>query len=114
MLKAKNSSYMKAIKPVDKTLSDNTTLLKNKFNFEVNEINKKLTSIYCTPTLHKNCIKARFTIAITKSSVKPQPVAITSALKLIHKQIENCNFKNRYYLFLCQDVLATSKQSKCH
>ena len=44
---------MKAIKPVDKTLSDNATLLKNKFNFEVNEINEKLTSIYCT----QHCIK---------------------------------------------------------
>ena len=36
------TTYVKAVKPVVKTVSDNTSLLKNKFNFEVNEINKKI------------------------------------------------------------------------
>ena len=36
------TTYKKAIKPVDKILSDNTSFLKSRFDFEVDEINKKL------------------------------------------------------------------------
>ena len=34
------TTYKKAIKPVDKILSDNASFLKNRFNLKVNEINK--------------------------------------------------------------------------
>ena len=53
---------MKAIKPVEKIVSDNTSFLKNSFNPEVNGINKKL-NIYWTPKFHENPTKVRFIIA---------------------------------------------------
>ena len=62
------STYVKAVKPVVKTVSDNTSLLKNKFNFEVNEINKKIPN-YWNPKLHKNSTKSRFIIAAPRYSV---------------------------------------------
>ena len=34
------TTYKKAIKPVDKILSDNASFLKSRFNLKVNEINK--------------------------------------------------------------------------
>ena len=36
---------MKAIKPLDKMVSDNTSFLENKFNLKVSVMNKKLPSI---------------------------------------------------------------------
>ena len=56
------ATYMKVIKPVEKIVSDNTSFLKNRFNPEVNGINKKL-NIYWTPKLHENPTKVRFLIA---------------------------------------------------
>lgn len=41
------STCMKAIEPVDKNMSDDTSFLKNKFNHEVNEMNKNsLTKLF--------------------------------------------------------------------
>ena len=34
---------MKATEPVEKSVSNNTLLLKNKFNLQVNEIDKKIS-----------------------------------------------------------------------
>ena len=40
------STYIKAIKPVDKIVSENTSFLKNEFNLEITDINKKISNIY--------------------------------------------------------------------
>ena len=40
---------MKATEPVEKSVSNNTSLLKNKFNLQVNEIDKKNFLIYTVP-----------------------------------------------------------------
>ena len=40
---------MKAIKLVDKIVSDDTLFLKNKFNLDVNEINRKLSKYIVDP-----------------------------------------------------------------
>ena len=73
------------------------SFLKNKFNLEVSEINKRLPNIYWTLKGHINPTKARFIIAVPKCSVKTLSIAVTAALKLIYKQIENYNFKTQYY-----------------
>ena len=78
---------MKAIKPVDQILSDNTSFLKNKYKIEVSEINKKLSNVYWTPKLDKNPTNSTFIIALPKCSVKPFSKVVAVALKLIYKQI---------------------------
>ena len=42
---------MKAIKLVDKIVSDDTLFLKNKFNLDVNEINRKLSKYILDPLI---------------------------------------------------------------
>ena len=44
----------------NQVISDNTKFLKNKFDLEVNEENKKLPNVYWVPKLHKHLSKARF------------------------------------------------------
>ena len=67
--------------------------MKDKFNLEVDEINKKLPNIYWFSKLHKNPTKARFIIATPKCLVKSLSKAVTAVFKLTYKQIGNCNFK---------------------
>ena len=74
------STYVKAIKQVEKIVSDNISFLKIAFNLDVNEINNKLRNIYWTPKLHKNSTKARFIIAALKCSVKSFSNVISAAL----------------------------------
>ena len=89
-------TYMKVSKPINNIVSANKTFLKNKFNLEVSECNHRLPNIYWTPKLHKNPSKARFIIAAPKCSVKPLSKAVTAALKLMYKQVENYNYKSHY------------------
>ena len=91
------STYGNITKPIDKIVSDNSKFLKSKFNLEVTETNRKLPNIYWTPKLHKTPSKARFIIAAPRCSVKPLSKAVTAALKLIYKQIENYNYKTYFY-----------------
>ena len=88
---------MKETKPADKIILYNTSFLKNKFNPDVNEINKKLPNMYWNPKLHKNPTKARLIIAAPKYLEKPLSKVVIVALKLIYKQIENYNFKTLYH-----------------
>lgn len=67
--------------------------MKDKFNLEVDETNEKLPNIYWFSKLHKNLIKARFTIVTPKYLVKLFSKDVTAALKLIYKGIGNFNFK---------------------
>ena len=41
-----NVTYVKATKTVDKIVLENKSFLKNKFDLEVTEINKKLPNVY--------------------------------------------------------------------
>ena len=47
--------------------------------------------------MHRISTKARFIIPAPKCSMKLLSKAVTGALKLIYKQIENYNFKIQYY-----------------
>ena len=50
------SGYTKATKPVDKTIPENASFFKNRFNLEVTEINQKFWNSYWTPKFHKNLL----------------------------------------------------------
>ena len=65
-------------------------LFKN-FKLNVDNQNQCLPSIYWIPKLHKNPSKARFIIAAPKCSLKPLSKSLTSAFKLIFKQVESYN-----------------------
>ena len=56
---------MKAIKPTDKVVTDDTSFPKIKFNLEVCEINQKRI-IYWTPKFYKSPTKTRFIIGDSK------------------------------------------------
>lgn len=58
-----NKTYVQVNKINNKFISDHITFLKNKFNLEVNEENKKLPYIYWTPKLHKYPFKAKIKVA---------------------------------------------------
>ena len=64
------STYMKSLKPVEKIVSNNASILKYKFDREVIAVNKKLLNIYWTTKLHKNPTKTRFIIAAPNCFVK--------------------------------------------
>ena len=53
--------------------------------------------IYRIPNLHENSVKARLLIDSPKWSMKPLSKAVTALLKLINKEMEQCNFKTQYY-----------------
>ena len=93
----KTNTYINVTKSAEKIIADNTSFLKQKFKLEVDKTNQKLPNIYWTPKLHKNPSKSRFIIAAPKCSVKPLSKAVTAALKLLYKQIENYNYKTHYY-----------------
>ena len=88
---------MKSLKPVEKIVSNNTSILKHKFDREVIAINKKLLNIYWTTKLHKNLTKTRFIIATPNCSVRAPQEAAVAALKLIYDQIKHYNFIIEYY-----------------
>ena len=54
-------------------------------------------NMYWLPKIHETPIKAKFIVASSKSSIKLLAEAITSALQLFSKQIENNNYKCRFY-----------------
>lgn len=72
------------------TLTYLNFILKN-FQEEVNEENQCLPSINWIPKVHKNPCKTRLILAAPKYSLKPLSKPITSAFKLIYKQIEPYN-----------------------
>ena len=65
-------------------------ILKN-FQEEVNEENQCLPSINWIPKVHKNPCKTKLILAAPKYPLKPLSKPITSAFKLIYKQIEPYN-----------------------
>ena len=89
-----NKNYIPVHKTNYRVISGHTTFLWNKFNWEVDEGNKKLPNIYWTPKLHKHSSTARFIIAAPQRSVKPLSKAVTLVLKLMYKQMETYSPKN--------------------
>ena len=59
--------------------------------------NHQLRNMYWMPKMHKNPIKARFTIASHKSSIKPLARTITSVFCLSFRQIQTYNNKCRFF-----------------
>ena len=78
-------------------ISNHVNKLKTEFNFDVNDENLCLPSVYWLPKMHKNPSKARFIIAAPKCSVKPLSKAINSIFKLFHQQIETYNKKCHFF-----------------
>ena len=70
--------------------------MKNEFNLAIKKINKSLL-IHAYTRLF-NCFKSyqvKIYDAAPKCSVKPLLKASAAALKIIHKQIKNYNYRNQ-------------------
>lgn len=82
----------------DDIVNKNIKDLKSKFGIEnISKDNHCLPNMYWMPKMHKTPIKARFIIASPKCSIKPLSKAITSAFRLFYRQIENYNYKCRFF-----------------
>ena len=79
-------------------ISDHTPYRKGKCNLEVDEENKKLPSIDQTPSFNKHSSKARFMITVPKCSIKPLSIAVTTVVKLMHKQRKTYDSRSHYFL----------------
>ena len=66
----------------NQVISDHAIFIRNEFNLEIEEKNKKLPSIYWIRRLHKHPSKVRFIIAAPPCSVKPLSKAFTLVFKL--------------------------------
>ena len=69
----------------------------NRLKLKIDNSNQCIPNIYWVPKLHKHPSKARFIIAAPKCSVKPLSKTITSALKLIFKQLQSYNDESRFF-----------------
>ena len=90
-------TYVVCDKSENDVIDSHIKFLGNKLNIKVQENNRKLPGIYWLPKLHKKPTKFRFIIAAPKCSIKPLASSITSALKLLYKQIESYNDRSSYF-----------------
>ena len=67
------------------------------FEIFVSEDDKRLTSIYLLPKLHKNQTKAKLMIPALTCFVKPLSKYITSAFKFILNQVNSYNNQRLYF-----------------
>lgn len=93
----KNKTYIPVHKNNNEVISGHTTFLGNKFNFVVDEENKKLPNIHWTPKLHKHLFKVTFIKIALQCSFKPLYKAVTSVLKFTYKQIKTYSSKIYYF-----------------
>ena len=78
-------------------MNDDVKNLKEKFNLNVPENDKKLPRVYWMSKLHKNPIKFRFIIAATSCSIKPLSKALAKIFKLFFRQVQTYNTKSYFY-----------------
>ena len=57
-----NKRYIQVNTTNDQVISDHILFLKNKFDLELDDEDKKLSNIYCKSKLHKRSSKTRFII----------------------------------------------------
>ena len=68
-----------------------------RLQMETDEKDESLPIIYWSPKMHKTPIGARFIIASKTCSTKKISKSVSSAFKVIQKQIENFHHKNTFY-----------------
>ena len=54
--------------------------------------------MYWLPKLHKTPAKVRFIVGATHCSLKPLSMAVTSALKILYKQIEAYHIETFFFV----------------
>ena len=89
-------TYKPASKSKDEIIDDGITYSK-KLGLESNDKNTELPVMYWTPKMHKNPSGCRFIIASKTCSTKPISKSVSSAFKLIYKQVETYHANAKFF-----------------
>ena len=92
-----NQTYKQVSNSNINIINNQSNILKSKFNINLDDGNKQLFQMYYIPKLHKTPLEARFTVAAAHFFLKPISKAITSALKMLYKQIESYHTKSFFF-----------------
>ena len=89
-----NQTYKQAFTSNINITNNYSNILKSKFNGNLDNANKQLPYMHWLPRLHKTPSKVRFIVATVQYSLKPHSKAVSSALKILYKQIEAYHTKS--------------------
>ena len=92
-----NQTYKQVSNSNINIINNQSNILKSKFDINLDDGNKQLFQMYYIPKLHKTPLEARFTVAAAHYFLKPISKAITSALKMLYKQIESYHTKSFFF-----------------
>ena len=104
-----NQTYKQIFNSNTSIINNPANILKSKFNINLDDANKQLPHMYSLSKLHKAPPNARFTVAVVHCSLKPLSKAVTSALKMLYKQIEAYHAKPFFFFFRELNFLASPK-----
>jgi hypothetical protein len=89
-------TYKPALKSKDEIIDDSITYSK-KLGLESHDKNNALPMMYWSPKMHKNPSGFRFIIASKTCSTKPISKSVSSAFKLIYKQVESYHANSKFF-----------------
>lgn len=89
-------TYKTALKSKDEIIDDSITY-SEKLGLKSDDKNNGLPVMYWTPKMHKNPSGCRFIIASKTCSTKPLSKSVSSAFKLIYKQVEKYHANAKYF-----------------
>ena len=89
-------TYKESPKNKDEIIFENLQYLE-KLKLKSEEKDKELPIMYWTPKMHKNPTGSRFIIASKNCSTKPLSKTISSAFKLIYRQVEAFHTNSKYF-----------------
>ena len=89
-------TYKPALKSKDEIIDDGITYTE-KLGLLSNDKNNALPVIYRTPKMHKDPSGCRFIIASKPCSTKPISKSVSSAFKLIYKQVEAYHANAKFF-----------------
>ena len=89
-------TYKESPKDKEEIIFENLQYL-DRLKLKSEEKDKELPVMYWTPKMHKNPIGSRFIIASKNCSTKPLSKIISSAFKLIYRQVEAFHTNSKYF-----------------
>lgn len=69
-------------------INNHLNILKSIYHINKDDVSKQLSHMHWLTKLHQTLSEDEFIVAVAYFSVKPLSKAVTSALKMVHKQIE--------------------------
>jgi hypothetical protein len=89
-------TYKESTKDKEEIIFENLQYL-DRLKLKSEEKDKELPVMYWTPKMHKNPIGSRFIIASKNCSTKPLSKIISSAFKLIYRQVEAFHTNSKFF-----------------